>query len=454
MTVPEKKIKDLEARLDDFDQEVRNDALMALNDMADSGSLITEPDHDTCNLHCHSFFSYNGYGYSPTHLAWLGKKKGLKTIGIVDFDVLDGVDEFLNSCDYLNIRACAGMETRVFIPEFADIEINSPGEPGVCYHMGTGFISSAVPFSGQRNLDDICSRATQRNSLILKRINDFLDPLTIDLREDIFPSTPSGNVTERHIILRITNKANERFENPSQYWSEKLGLPVEIIQKEMAETEVFQNLLRKKLIKRGGAGYIQPTGETFPMIDDFYQLIFACQAIPCAAWLDGTSPGEQAIEKFLDFLIHKGTAAINIIPDRNWNLQDPEEKLTKLGNLNHVIKVASDFDLPVLIGTEMNSYGQKLVDDLNVPELAPHRKQFLKGADFIYGHTQMQKRFGMGYQSSWASTSFKDRKTKNEFFTSVGRLIPPSGIVSSEYERISVNSTADEVLNFLKLNKE
>ena len=35
-------------------------------------------------------------------------------------------------------------------------------------------------------------------------------------------------------------------------------------------------------------------------------LIAACGAIPCAAWLDGTLPGEQAIEELLELLIGKG----------------------------------------------------------------------------------------------------------------------------------------------------
>jgi len=40
------------------------------------------------------------------------------------------VDEFLSACEIAGVRGSAGMETRVFIPEFADREINSPGEPG------------------------------------------------------------------------------------------------------------------------------------------------------------------------------------------------------------------------------------------------------------------------------------------------------------------------------------
>ena len=63
----------------------------------------------------------------------------------MDFDVLDAVDEFLNTCERLAVRGSAGIETRVYIPEFSTRETNSPGEPGVYYHMGIGFTSSQVP---------------------------------------------------------------------------------------------------------------------------------------------------------------------------------------------------------------------------------------------------------------------------------------------------------------------
>ena len=96
------------------------------------------------NLHAHSFFSYNGYGYSPSGLAWRGRRAGLCAMGLVDFDVLDGVAEFLGACHALGLRACAGLETRVFVPAFADRVINSPGEPGIAYHMGAGFVSETV----------------------------------------------------------------------------------------------------------------------------------------------------------------------------------------------------------------------------------------------------------------------------------------------------------------------
>ena len=55
--------------------------------------MLTEAGTDV-NLHAHTFCSYNCYGYSPTKYAWLARNAGLAVAGIVDFDVLDGLDEF------------------------------------------------------------------------------------------------------------------------------------------------------------------------------------------------------------------------------------------------------------------------------------------------------------------------------------------------------------------------
>ena len=134
-----------DTRLNDFDPQVRKQALQELVAQPEADPSLYAPEIEAVNMHCHTFFSYNGYGYSPTALAWLGKTNGFQAMGIVDFDVLDGVDEFLSACDRVGVRASTGMETRVFVPEFATREINSPGEPGIFYHMGIGFTSRKVP---------------------------------------------------------------------------------------------------------------------------------------------------------------------------------------------------------------------------------------------------------------------------------------------------------------------
>ena len=436
----------LENKLDSFDLTTRQTGLQELMALVNDNDIHLIPEKEIANLHCHSFFSYNGYGYSPSHIAWLGKKLGLKFMGIVDFDVLDGVDEFLDACELVGIRGTAGMETRVRIPEFEQYEMNSPGEPGVSYHMGTGFTSSSVPDSIKSTLDDVRLRVEQRNRQMLDKINQFLDPLYLDYEEDILPLTPSGNATERHMVHKIAEKAAQLLDDPVMFWSQKLEIPIDDVKREIKDQNKFKNMLRKKLMKRGSVGYTQPTTDSFPLIDEFHNIVTAAQALPCFAWLDGTSQGEQAIEALLELHIAKGAAVINIVPDRNWNIVDPKEKAAKLSNLYQIVALANDLNLPILVGTEMNQFGQKMVDDFFAPELEPVRESFIKGAYFLYGHTQMQRRWEMGYQSEWAKKHLPDRKVKNEFFEAVGRLIPPNFNGAVNGLEVSTSQKPDLVL--------
>jgi len=419
------RIAELETHLNDFAPAVRAQALAALTTLAEQGALPLEPGAEVANMHCHSFFSFNAYGHSPTSLAWLAKRRGYKLMGIVDFDVLDGVEEFLAACQAVGVRGSVGMETRVFIPEFAAREINSPGEPGVYYHMGIGFASSHVPESAASILRSMRRRAAQRNRDMAARINAYLAPATIDYERDVLPLTPSGNATERHMLMAYVRTAESTAPNPAEFWAAKLGLPVDQVAATLADGPKFQNLLRSKLMKRGGVGYVQPSYESFPTVEEFHQLISACGALPCATWLDGMSAGEQAIEELLELLIGKGVVALNIIPDRNWNIPDPEMRRQKVQKLYEVVQVAERLALPLNVGTEMNSYGQKPVDDFDAPDLAPVRQAFLDGAYFVFGHTVLQRALGLGYQSDWARTHLLSRRERNAFYTQVGRQARP-----------------------------
>ena len=69
---------DLESQLNDFSPLKRAETLEAL-----ISADVQHPDEqDVVNLHCHTFFSFNAYGYSPMALAWLAKQKGYKALGI------------------------------------------------------------------------------------------------------------------------------------------------------------------------------------------------------------------------------------------------------------------------------------------------------------------------------------------------------------------------------------
>jgi hypothetical protein len=441
-------ISDFEAQLNDFRAPLRSHALQKLMERKPDAPAPQE----VANMHCHTFFSFNAYGHSPTSLAWLGRQRGYALMGIVDFDVLDGVDEFLDACDLTGVRGSAGIETRVYVPEFAQHEMNSPGEPGVLYHMGIGFTTSHVKPEAANLLRELRGQSAQRNLGMVERVNSYLHPVTLDYEADVLPLTPAGNATERHIVTAYLLAAARCFPSDAEqarFWASRLQVSEEQVTSAMQDIAGFQNLIRSKLMKKGGIGYVQPGHDTFPPIDKLHAMILACDALPCAAWLDGTTSGEERIGELLELLIGKGAVALNIVPDRNWNIKDPATRDLKVQKLYEVVELARQLDLPLNIGTEMNSFGQKLVDDFSAPALQPVIADFIDGAYFIYGHTLMQRHVGLGVQSEWAKAHLPTRRARNDFYTQLGRIVPPTPVGSGPLVDITDAMTPAGVLAYV-----
>lgn len=417
-------LEKLEHELDSFCPDTRKQALDQIAAGLKKGILTTEPAGDYVNLHAHTFFSFNCYDYSPSKYAWLAKQAGLAVAGIVDFDVFDGIDEFLDAAGALNLKACASIETRVFVPEFSDKEINSPGEPGIAYHMGTGIPFGTVEGPAGAFLDNLKQTAQNRNRSMMDRINPFLAPVTLDFETDVLPLTPAHNPTERHICLAFARKAIEYFAGEEasilNYWQNKLGAA--LTPEDMPESPKLLNAVRSKTMKQGGVGYVKPNAGAFPTMQQMNEFVLQAGGIPTIAWLNGLTEGEKQIEKLIDIAVSTGVAAFNIIPDRNFT---PGVKDEKLAALQHVVEICRQRDLPILVGTEMNSFGQKFRDSFEAEELKPMLGLFLAGAHILYAHTALHRRAGMGYLSDWAKAAFSDIKQKNVFYETVGKTLEP-----------------------------
>jgi hypothetical protein len=399
-------IEQLEQQLDSFDAAQRKDALEKLWDLAKAGKIALAEPCNGVNLHAHTFFSYNAYGYSPSKFAWLARKRGLAAAGIVDFDVLDALEEFWAAGKLIGLKRCASLESRVFVPEFATRVINSPGEPGIAYHMGAGFPREVK----HPLLSQMRRTAEARNRELVRRVNIFLQPVGLDYDKDVLSLTPNGNATERHICEAYSKKGDAAF------WRQKIG-------DRPADAGKFQALIRSKTIKKGGAGHVQPGKDSFPLMADMNRFVLECGAIPTLTWLDGTSDGGKTSEELIQVAMASGAAAINIIPDRNCTAGVKDQKLQ---NLYDVVALAEKHHFPVIVGTEMNAPGNKFVDDFSTAELKPLVPVFLKGAHIVYAHSVLQRESGLGYLSGWAKKSFAKTAAKNDFFEKLGHQLQPA----------------------------
>ena len=445
-------IPELEKKLDSFDSEIRRDSLDKLLSRVKSGEILPEKNKHFVNLHSHTFFSFNGYGYSPTSVAWRSFKMGLEAVGIVDFDVLDGTAEILEAGEKLGIRTVAGIETRVYVKEWAEKVINSPKEPGICYFIGIGFYRKPDAGSNAgKTLLSMKAIAKQRIIDMIERINSYLEDVRIDYARDVLSLTPMENATERHVLDAYYYKAMGRFSSSKNelisFWSDKLGVETNKIAVIIEDRPKVCEIIRSKLMKHGGPGYVYPDKNSFPLLEDVINMIDKTDALPAAAWLDGTSEGESAAEKYLKFFMDRGTVLVNIIPDRNWNIENKDEKRKKLEKLDEIIKLSRKLNLPLIAGTEMNKFGQKFVDEFNTDELKPYLDDFRKGAFFVYGHTCLARYCNKGYNSAWAKEHFPDRAERNAFYIKAGSSIVPGSTVYSRIKNLKDKADPLGIIN-------
>ncbi len=410
---------DLVLSLDSFDAQQRRKALLTLA----ATESYPEPGSDF-NMHRHSFFSYNAQGWSPSRVAYESRKRGLNAAALCDFDVLDGLEEFLAAGRTLALRSAVHLETRAFIRELSEVDISSPGEPGVAYIMGCGFHTMPAPNSHAAHiLAALRQGAQERNLALIARVNQELPSIAIDYTRDVLPLTPKGVATERHIMRAYRLQAERVFTLPSAraaFWTPLLKCAEGAFAALEANTSRLEDLIRNALAKRGGIGYIQPDERTFPPADDFTAWVHACGAIPTVAWLDGTSRGEANCAYLLDLMCDKGCAAVNIIPDRNWNLKDPQEAALKRKKLHEVVEQCNKRNLPINIGTEMNKDGLPFVDTLTGPVLKHHALDFIKGMHIMVGQTVLGRYANAPYMGERACAEFSNIAKRNAFYAAVG----------------------------------
>lgn len=450
-----KAVAELMAKLDAFTPETRKSALEELLAKMQSGEIVKPAENGSVNAHAHTFFSYCSEGYSPSRLVWEAVDKGLTLVGSTDFDVLDALEEMLEAGEALGIRTAVSLETRTFVQPYADKEINSPGEPGVLYSMGVGFTRRPEPDSrAGKFLAGMAAQSRKRNIAMVERINPLLAPVAVDYERDVLPLTPGGNATERHLCAAYDNKARETFPDNNDlavFWADVMGRSPMDMEALLADRGAFQTAIRAKLMKKGGVGYTQPGADSFPPVTDFFAMVAECLAVPCLAWLDGGSAGEKDPERLLDDAMAWGARCVNVIPDRNWNIKDPEVKATKLARLDAFVKAARKRNLPILAGTELNSPGQKFVDSFDAPELKEYVGDFCDAAFWLYGHTLLERSCRKGAMSKWAKGAFSGDVVKsNAFYTDVGRNAVPGVATREKLSAIPADAGPGAILAALK----
>jgi hypothetical protein len=121
---------------------------------------------------------------------------------------------------------------------------------------------------------------------------------------------------------------------------------------------------------------VQPDAGTFPPLERSTRWRWHCRALPCAAWLDGMSrTASSATTNCSTLMVGQGRrcAQHRARPQLEYRLIPKQAALKQQQPVRGCCTWRRRWTLPLNVGTEMNSFGQPLVDNFDAPALAPVR---------------------------------------------------------------------------------
>lgn len=280
------------------------------------------------NNHIHTPYSFSSFA-DMDEIFRLAKGENINVLGINDFYTDDGYAVFKEKAFHAGIFPIFNMEYIGLLNEEQDagVRVNDPNNPGRTYLTGKAF---KFPFKPDEKfakmLDGVVKESQDQVKEMVMKANDLFVTLELPLSlsfEKIKERYAKNLVRERHIAraIRMAVFENYRDTNNKIKVLEKL-LNTEIDEQLLLEEAALENLIRSKLLKKGGSAFVEETASSFLPVTDLIKLIINAGGIPTYPVLLDDPAGnftkfEEDREKLFERLVSLGIRAIELIPGRN-----------------------------------------------------------------------------------------------------------------------------------------
>ena len=365
----------LESYIELLNAPAKEDRLAALEKIAEmfkSGEIPMPERNEDTNNHVHTTYSFSPY--SPTKGVYMAFMSGLRTVGIVDHDAINGAEEFIKAGEILGITTTIGMEIRVNFESvgYKGINLNNPDQPGTAYITFQG-----VPHNSIKKLDNWLGENVRkyrhiRNRKMVANINGLVNKFGVELDydKDVLPTSMAhdgGGVTERHILFALTHKLMEKYQTGEEmlsFFEDEMGIKVSGAKRELIldrDCPIYDydvlNLLKSEFVSKM---FVPATDE---LVDVKDAVAFAKEigAIPSICYLGdvGNSvTGDKKAQKFEDEILDDyipvvkeiGFEALAYMPSRN-----TDEQIRRIDALSR------KYDFLQISGEDINQPRQKFV---------------------------------------------------------------------------------------------
>lgn len=374
------------------------------------------------NTHIHTPYSFSAFE-SIEQAFELAQKEGINILGINDFFVTDGYDEFDRLAKKNNIYPLFNVEFIGLLPDEqqAGIRVNDPGNPGRTYFCGKG-LKHPFSLSGQnrKKLDQVVKESQQQVkemvTLLSSCLHDANAPFELGY-DEIKERFAKELVRERHIAKALRVAINEHFDTDHDkkkflqaLYSNKKSTA------DLSDNNSFEGELRSRLLKAGGKAFVAEEASSFLPIPELMDIIIDAGGIPCYPVLLDNKNGEytefeQDKNTLFERLNSLGVGAVELIPGRN-NIDHLREFVKFFYDKNFIITFGTEHNTPELSPLTVTAGGGVALDDF----LSDVNRE---GASIIAAHQQLHSEGKEGY----LDTSGRCKKEDKAYFIKSGQNV-------------------------------
>ena len=343
-----------------------------LTDFPDASALLEKglnknvPD---VNGHVHTPYSFSSFD-NIAQIFELAEKEKIHVIGINDFFVADGYEQFYGYAVKTSKFPLFNVEFIGLLPSFQQkgITVNDPNNPGRIYFSGKGL---NYPFSVSENNQNFLQGLFDESQVQVKEMVEKAEQLLQDIDsnltltyKDVKAKYAKELVRERHIATAIRSLVDENFASEEEKVAFYTPLFGTAPKSDINSVAAIENEIRGKLLKAGGAAFVEESPEAFPAVERIQEYILNAGGIPCYPVLLDDRKGnlitgfESNWAEMDQQLKAMNVHMLELIPSRN-SVEKLREFVAFFKAKGYVISLGSEHNTPGLFPLEVKVDGEK-----------------------------------------------------------------------------------------------
>ncbi len=370
------------------------------------------PEFREANGHIHTPYSFSAFLDLNT-IFMMAEEENIAVLGINDFFVTDGYDEFHKGCLNNKIFPLFNIEFIGLMKEEQEkgIRINDPHNPGRIYFSGKGLdYPFTIGWMQKLQLKSVIKETQIQVKAMIEKLNELIIPNHPSLLlsyNTIRKEHAHELVRERHIAKALRILTMENFATAEEQLRFLEGLCGE--KKSFTVTNdssTLENEIRACLLKSGGAAFVEENNNSFLELKKIKKIIMKAGGIPCyPVLLDDNSGNITEFESDPERLHHSlkriGVECIELIPGRN-DINSLREFVHFFDKRGYIITFGTEHNTPAMLPLTVTARD-------NVPLDNDLKKIGWNGACVIAAHQYLRAEGRQGYVLPDGTHSTKQR---------------------------------------------